>query len=152
MAIASDLVTATENRKFSKCCVFVHLGYDDLAIPGHLMTVHGRPSWTSLSSMGDFTDQELVLLSMNIFPSFGVILGPTCSIGSRRCLWTNWSWTNFLLPYQCVMLFKIWKCEFELTHQTDPNCCCCCCCFFVFFHKTKKRRRRMINQCNKSIC
>ena len=58
MTIATGLVTATESQKFSKCCVFVRLVYDDLAVHGHLMIVHGRPPWTSLSSMGGFTDQE----------------------------------------------------------------------------------------------
>ena len=58
VAIATGLVTATESQKFSKCCIFVCLVYDDLVVPGHLMIVHGRPSWMSLSSMGDFTDQE----------------------------------------------------------------------------------------------
>ena len=58
MAIAMGLVIAIESRKFSKCCVFVRLVYNDLVVPGHLMIVYGRPSWTSLLSMGDFTDQE----------------------------------------------------------------------------------------------
>ena len=58
MAIDTGLVTATKSREFSKCCVFVRLVYDDLVILGHLMIVHERPSWTSLSSMGDFIDQE----------------------------------------------------------------------------------------------
>ena len=58
MAITTGLVTTTENRKFSKCCVFIRLVYDDPVIPGHLLIVHGRPSWMSLSSMGDLTDQE----------------------------------------------------------------------------------------------
>ena len=57
--------------------------------------VHGRLHWS-----------RVVLLSMNIFPSSGVILSPTCSIGSERYLWTNWSWTNFLLPYQFPLCSK----------------------------------------------
>ena len=57
--------------------------------------VHGRLHWS-----------RVVLLSMNILPSSRVILGPTCSIGSGRCLWTNWSWTNFLLPYQLPLCSK----------------------------------------------
>ena len=58
MVIATGLVTAIESRQFSKCCVFVRLVYDDLVVPRHLIIVHGRPSWTSLSSMGDFIVQE----------------------------------------------------------------------------------------------
>ena len=58
MAIATGLVTAIESRKFSKYCVFVCLVYDDLVVLGHLTIIHGRPPWTSLSSMGDFTSQE----------------------------------------------------------------------------------------------
>ena len=57
--------------------------------------VHGRLHWS-----------RVVLLSMNTFPSFGVILGPTCSIGFGRYLWMNWSWTNFLLPYQLPLCSK----------------------------------------------
>ena len=58
MAIATGLVTATKSRKFSKYCALICLVYDNLVVPGYLMIVHGRPSWTSLSSMGDFIDQE----------------------------------------------------------------------------------------------
>ena len=46
MAIATSLVTTTKSRKFSKCCAFVSLVYEDLVVPGHLMIVmddlHGR--------------------------------------------------------------------------------------------------------------
>ena len=58
MAIAMGLVTVPKSRKFLKCCVFVRPLYDDLVIPGHLIIVHGRPLWTSLSSIGDFIAQE----------------------------------------------------------------------------------------------
>ena len=58
MAIATGLVTATKSRKFPKCCAFVRPVYDDLVVPGHLIIIHGRLSWTSLSSMGDFIVQE----------------------------------------------------------------------------------------------
>ena len=58
MVIATGLVTATKSRKFPKCCAFVRPLYDDLVVPGHLIIVHGRPLWTSLSSMGDFIVQE----------------------------------------------------------------------------------------------
>ena len=90
MAKATGLVTATKSRKFPECCAFVRLVYDDLVIPGHLIIVHGRPSWTSLSSMGDFIVQEQYYISsMNIFSSSGVILDLACSIGFGRYLWTN---------------------------------------------------------------
>ena len=74
MAIATGLVTATKSWKFSKCCAFVRLVYDDLVIPGHLMIVHGRPSWTSLLSMGDFIDQEQYYCPWTFFLLLGWFL------------------------------------------------------------------------------
>ena len=105
MAIATGLVTTTKSWKFPKCYTFVRPVYDDLVVPGHLIIVHGRPLWTSLSSMGDFCSRS-ILSSMNIFSSSEVILDLACSISSGQSFWTNWSWTNFPLPHQLPLCSK----------------------------------------------
>ena len=66
-------------------------------------TSDDRPWTTSMNEFivpGRLHWPRVISSSMNILYSSGVILGPTCSIGSGRFLWTNRSWTNFPLPYQ----------------------------------------------------
>ena len=55
--------------------------------------VHGRLNWS-----------KVVLLSMNVFPSSGMILGPTCFVGSGRAFWTNWGWIIF---YFSIKIYNI---------------------------------------------
>ena len=58
--------------------------------------VHGRLNWS-----------KVVLLSMNVFPSFGMILGPTCSVGSGRAIWTNWRWIIFYFSISCPFVQRV---------------------------------------------
>ena len=106
MAIATGLITATKSRKFPKCCAFVCLVYDDLVVPGRLIIIHGRPSWTSLSFMGDFIVQEQYYrpwTSFLLLEWFLILLAP---LALDDTFGRTGVGTNFPLPHQLPLCSK----------------------------------------------